>query len=62
MSPHRRFSWRRQHRWRRSQRVRTLPGLAEPQGLFYDASTNRLPDCRSITSIVLLPRADAKRR
>ncbi|HYM07292.1 MAG TPA: hypothetical protein VEU11_12095 [Terriglobales bacterium] len=24
------------------QRVRTLPGLAEPQGLFYDASTNRL--------------------
>ena len=25
-----------------SQRVRTLPGLAEPQGLFYDAATNRL--------------------
>jgi DNA-binding beta-propeller fold protein YncE len=24
------------------QRVRTLPGLAEPQGLFYDTSTNRL--------------------
>jgi DNA-binding beta-propeller fold protein YncE len=24
------------------QRARTLPGLAEPQGLFYDASTNRL--------------------
>src|SRR5271154_80901 len=24
------------------QRVRTLPGLAEPQGLLYDASTNRL--------------------
>ena len=24
------------------QRIRTLPGLAEPQGLFYDASTNRL--------------------
>ena len=24
------------------QRVRTLPGLAEPQGLFFDASTNRL--------------------
>jgi DNA-binding beta-propeller fold protein YncE len=25
-----------------SQRIRTLPGLAEPQGLFYDASINRL--------------------
>src|SRR5438552_9858837 len=24
------------------QRVRTLPDLAEPQGVFYDASTNRL--------------------
>src|SRR6266852_8776631 len=24
------------------QRVRTLPGLAEPQGLLYDALTNRL--------------------
>jgi len=24
------------------QRVRTLSGLGEPQGLFYDASTNRL--------------------
>jgi YVTN family beta-propeller protein len=24
------------------QRIRTVPGLAEPQGLFYDAATNRL--------------------
>jgi len=27
---------------RAGQRVRTLSGLGEPQGLFYDASTNRL--------------------
>ena len=27
---------------RAGQRVRTLPGLAEPQGLLYDASNNRL--------------------
>jgi DNA-binding beta-propeller fold protein YncE len=33
-----------------SQRVRTLAGLAEPQGLFYDASTNRLYAANGVDS------------